>query len=80
MEKKYFLDKFENVMKILRIFWVVLFVLFIVDFFIHKHPYFEFEEWPGFYAVFGFVAYTVIVLIGKHILRPIVKREENYYD
>ncbi len=80
MEKKYFFDKFENVEKMLRLFWVILFILLILDFFIPKHPIFPWEEWYGFYAVFGFVAYTVIVLIGKHILRPIVKREENYYD
>lgn len=80
MEKKYFFDKFENVIKMLRIFWVLLFVLFVIDLFIQKHPFFSFEEWPGFYAVFGFVAYTFIVIIAKHLLRPIVKREEDYYD
>lgn len=80
MEKKYFFDKFENVIKMLRIFWVLLFVLFVIDLFIQKHPFFSFEEWTGFYAVFGFVAYTFIVIIAKHLLRPIVKREEDYYD
>jgi purine-cytosine permease-like protein len=80
MGKKHFFDKFENVIKMLRIFWVLLFVLFVFDFFIKKHPFFAFEEWPGFYAVFGFVAYTFIVILAKHFLRPIVKREEDYYD
>jgi purine-cytosine permease-like protein len=80
VEKKYFFDKFDNVIKMLRVFWGLLFILLVLDLFISKHPIFPWEEWPEFYAVFGFVAYTIIVLIGKHILRPIVKREENYYD
>lgn len=79
-EKKYFFDKFENIIKVLRIFWVVLFVLLIIDLFIHKHPLFPWEEWPEFYAVFGFVAYSFIVVAAKHILRPILKRKEDYYD
>ena len=80
MEKKYFLDKFENVLKILRVFWGVLLVLLILDFFIGKHPIFAWEEWPLFYPVFGFVAYALIVILAKHILRPLLQRGEDYYD
>ena len=80
MEKKHFLDKFENVVKILRVFWVVLFMLLIIDLFIRKHPLFPWEEWPEFYAVFGFVAYASIVIVAKYFLRPFLKREEDYYD
>ncbi len=80
MEKKYFFDKFENIIKMLRIFWVVLFVLLVFDFFIHRHPVFSWEGWPEFYAAFGFFAYSLIVIAAKHILRPLVKRKEDYYD
>ncbi len=45
-----------------------------------KHPYFAWEEWFGFYAVYGFVACVILVLGAKYILRPLVKREEDYYD
>ncbi len=41
---------------------------------------FPWEEWPQFYAIFGFVACVVLVLIAKYILRPLVMREEDYYD
>ncbi|MBL4575272.1 MAG: hypothetical protein JKY51_04125 [Opitutaceae bacterium] len=45
-----------------------------------KHAIYEWENWPGFYAVFGFVACVLLVLISKYILRPLVKRDEDYYE
>ena len=33
-----------------------------------------------FYAVYGFVACVLLVLVAKYILRPLVKRGEDYYD
>lgn len=80
MEKKHFFDKPENVKKVLKVFWSVLAVLLVVDFSIHKHPHFSWEEWPEFYAVFGFVACVCLVLAAKYILRPLMKRKEDYYD
>lgn len=55
-------------------------ILLVSEFFIHKHTYFKWEEWPWFYAVFGFVAFVVLILTAKYILRPIIKRREDYYD
>ena len=55
-------------------------ILFLLDFVFHKHNHFDWEEWPGFYAIFGFAACVMLVLIAKYVLRPMVKREENYYD
>jgi hypothetical protein len=46
--------------------------------FIHRHPHFGFEAWPGFHAVYGFVAYAAIVTSAKG-LRRLVKRPEDYY-
>ncbi len=45
-----------------------------------KHSYFKWESWPGFYALYGFVACTLLVLTAKHILRPLVMRDENHYS
>jgi hypothetical protein len=59
---------------------VFLLLLLSVEFFILKHPYFPWEEWHGFYAVFGFVAFVVLIITAKYILRPIIKRKEDYYD
>lgn len=80
MEKKYFFDKPQNLKRFLRVFYASLILLVVVDFFIPKHPYFPYENFPSFYATFGFVACVILVLAAKYILRSIVKREEKYYD
>lgn len=53
--------------------------LVLVDFMVQKHPHFGIENLPGFYALFGFGAFMVIVWGGVQ-LRKFVRREENYYD
>ncbi len=60
-------------------------LLFLADIVLHlkglkEHAYFKWEEWPLFYAAFGFVATTVLALGAKFILRPLVKRDEDLYD
>jgi hypothetical protein len=60
-----------------------LFVLIDIVFFLtgfDKHPHFRWEQWPGFYAVYGFVACVVLVLVSRFVLRPLVMRREDYYD
>lgn len=79
-EKQGFFDKSENLKRFLNVFYVFLVVLIIVDLFIHKHPYFKFEEYPSFYGTFGFVACVLLVLAARFILRPLVMRDEKYYD
>ena len=78
--KKYLFDNPKNVKILLRSFFSSLIVLLIVELFIHKHPHFAWEEWPEFYAIYGFVACVVLVVAAKYILRPLVKRREDYYD
>lgn len=45
----------------------------------HHPPHFPQETWFGFQAIFGFVAFVVIVFLGRG-LRMIVSRPEDYYD
>ena len=78
--KKYLFDNPRNVKILLRSFFASLAVLLIIEFTIHKHPIFRWEGWPEFYAVFGFVACVALVLAAKYILRPLMKRREDYYD
>lgn len=80
MEKKYFFDKPKNLKLFLRGFYMTLFLLIAVDLLISKRPYFAWEEYPSFYGAFGLVACIFLVIVAKYILRPIVKRRENYYD
>ncbi len=78
--RRYLFDNPKNVKRLLRYFFLSLLVLLLLEVFVHKHPHFAWEAWPEFYAVFGFVACVVLVLAAKYILRPLVKRGEDYYD
>lgn len=78
-------DRKENFRKVLTglfgasAFFVLLdVVLWLIRF--DKHPYFKWEQWPGFYAIFGFVSCALLVLIARFVLRPLVKRDEDYYS
>ncbi len=79
-QKKHIWDNPKNVVLMLKIFFGVCVILFGMDFVIHKEAHMPWEEWPGFYAVYGLVACVLLVLISKYILRPLVKRDEDYYD
>lgn len=78
-DRKRWLDEPRNVD---RIWWglcAVCAVLVGLDFILHRHGHFRFEEWPAFYAVVGFAAFYLIVIAGKH-LRKVLMRDEDYYD
>lgn len=79
-EKKHLFDNPRNLRRVMVGLIGLLILLLAVEPFVHKHAYFAWEEWFGFYAVYGFVAGVLLVLIAKHILRPAVKRDEDYYD
>ena len=72
-------DKHKNVQRLLCVFYASLLVLLIIDFFIHKHGDFPWEDMPEFFAAYGFVSCVALIFIAK-LLRKIVRRKENYYD
>jgi len=78
-EKEYFFDRQQNIDRLLMVFYVICVVLFVLDFIIHRHTMHSLEELPGFYAVFGFVAFVALV-VGSILLRKLVMRKEDYYD
>lgn len=78
--EKHLFDDHRNVNRLLTLFFTSVILLFIFDFFVHKHSHFPWENWPAFYAVFGFAACVLLVLVSRFILRPLVKRKENYYE
>jgi len=45
----------------------------------NPHPHFNVEGLGVFFAIYGFVAFSFIVLAGQH-LRKLVMRKEDYYD
>lgn len=89
MEKKHIFDNPENVKKLLRYFFSCVIFLLVLDVAfhylvktdkIHPHMNYVWEGYFGFYAFYGFVACVILVLISRYILRPLVKRKEDYYD
>ena len=64
-----------------RIFWALVVLcggLFLADFTYHKHGHFAVENVPGFYGIYGFVMFTLLILVAK-TLRIFIKRPEDYY-
>jgi hypothetical protein len=78
-EKRYWLDRTENVAKIYRGLWIVGVLLVLADLVVHRHAEAGFDGWFGFYGVYGFVACVALVLAAK-LLRRAVMRPEGYYD
>jgi hypothetical protein len=78
--RKYLFDNPRNIKILFAGYYSALGILLILDFFVHKHAHFQWAEWPEFYAVYGLVACVVLVLAAKYVLRPLVKRREDYYD
>ena len=78
-EKQYLFDKPKNVQRLLRGFYAVCVILFLVDFAVHRHIYHTWENLPAFYAIYGFVACVLLVLVAKE-MRKVLMRKEDYYD
>lgn len=78
-EKQYLFDKPENVNRLLRGFYIICGILLLLDFVLHRHISHSWEHLPGFYAVYGFVACVLLVLIAKE-MRKVLMRKEDYYD
>lgn len=79
-EKKHIWDEKKNIVTLLKVFFSICAILFALDFIIPKENHMPWEEWPGFYAIYGLVACVILVLVSKYVLRPLVERDENYYD
>jgi hypothetical protein len=73
-------DHPTNVRKIVIGLIVICCIALLSDFlYTNDHPHFSLETVFGFQAWVGFLAFVVIVFLGR-LLRIIVRREENYYD
>ena len=78
-EKTYLFDNPRNVSRLLSGFYVICGALLLADFVVHRHIVHSWEGFPGFYAIFGFVACVMLVLIAKQ-MRKVLMRKEDYYD
>jgi hypothetical protein len=61
-------------------FYLLLPALLGFELLIHKHAAFAIEEWYGFYAGCGLLAALLLALAANYLLRPLLKRNEDYYD
>ena len=50
-----------------------------MDFVVHRHVSMSLENLPAFYAIYGFIACVLLVLVAK-VMRKILMRKEDYYD
>jgi len=79
LDRNDWLDDPRNVKKIVYALYAVCVLLVGADWWYHKHTHFEFENWFGFFGVFGFAACVGLVWAAK-VMRKLLKREEDYYD
>jgi hypothetical protein len=73
------LDKPRHVTRIVYGLAVLGTLALLADFVYTKHPHFAVERLPGFYAAYGFVVSTALVLTAKQ-LRRLLRRDEDYYE
>lgn len=78
-EKTYLFDNPRNVTRLLSGFYIICAVLFVADFIIHRHTVHPWEDIPGFYAIYGFVACVLLVVVAKE-MRKVLMRKDDYYD
>lgn len=72
------LEKPGSVAKVITALVLACTVVVLADFFYEKHGHFAEEEVEGFFAMFGFVMFTLLVLAARG-LRVLVGEREDYY-
>lgn len=78
-KKTYLFDNPKNVSRLIRSLYIICAMLFVADFFVHRHTVHPWEDFTGFYALYGFIACVILVVMAKW-LRKLVMRKEDYYD
>jgi hypothetical protein len=73
------LDEPRTVRRIVHAVYLVCGLLLLADLLYVKTPHFSFENWFGFYPVFGFVVSFSLVLAAKE-LRRLLRRDEDFYE
>lgn len=79
-EKRHVFDDPRNVRRVIYGICLLCALSLVAQFFIHVHPEHPWESLFGFSALYGFVAFVVLVMLAKEVLRRIVMRREDYYD
>ena len=77
--KKHWLYREENRSKLWKVSALILVLTIIAEFFIHLHVYFTVADFPGFQAIYGFLACVGMVIFAR-LLGYLIKRRDDYYD
>ncbi len=77
--KKGIFDSPKNVQRVLYFLYAGCFILFVVDFLVHRHISYYWENVWAFYPLYGFVSCVVLVIIASW-MRPFLIRGEDYYS
>ena len=77
-QKLLFLDNKKNVERIVYGLYGLCALLFLLDFLYKKKTYVAIENFPGFYALYGFFMCAGLV-IGAKLMRRVLQRDESYY-
>ena len=78
-QKTYLFDNPRNVRRVVLGLVGACVILAGLDLVLHRHVSHPWERMPGFYAVYGFVACVLLVLMAKE-MRKLLIRKEDYYD
>lgn len=76
--REHWLDKPKNIRLLWRGFIIVLALTVLAEFFVHLHPTFAIEGWPGFHAAYGFLACALMIVVAKG-LGLLIKRPDTFY-
>jgi len=79
-EKRHIFDNPKNVWRVIYALHAICAVVFVADFFVHRHVEHPWEALYGFYCVYGFVACVLLVLIAKEMRKVLMRREDYYGD
>ncbi|MCB1725680.1 MAG: hypothetical protein KDJ39_18505 [Gammaproteobacteria bacterium] len=77
-EQRHLFDDPRNVRRVIRSLLTVCVVLVGLDLVVHRHVEHAWEGLFAFYALYGFIACVLLVLLAKE-MRKIVMRDEDYY-
>lgn len=78
-DKRHMFDNPRNVRRVVYALFAICAVTFAADFFVERYVDHPWEALFGFYAVYGFVACVVLVLVAKE-MRKVLMRKEDHYD
>ncbi|MDA9639703.1 hypothetical protein N9E91_04920 [Alphaproteobacteria bacterium] len=62
-----------------RVLLAIAVVLVVLEFIVHRHGEVALEDIPLFPAIYGFLAFVLIVYAGR-ALRLVIMRREDFYD